>query len=295
MRSPYPRLHSGEIAAPQTELRVWHTEMAHDHHASTKANGKISPLSRAKGVLPRNRVGLLLALAISIVAIIICIRLIIPSLVSTLTDSLPGGWIRASAEQVLGEMERNELLPSQTPMATQNALQERFASLNAAPVGNPPPYRLLFRRSNTAANGLLSLPGGEIIITDQFLQRVPDQSEQIALLCHELGHLHHRHALRNAIEKNLFWLASAALVGSSEGSIRALAKGMNDNDYHADHVLQADQYALAMLQANGIDKNILIDAIEHGQGPATATQIDSDPLSHRQYFKIRIEALKNFP
>ncbi|MDP5238523.1 M48 family metallopeptidase [Uliginosibacterium sp. 31-16] len=244
------------------------------------------------GWLHRNRINILLLLLACTAALTAGLRLMTPNLAEALADSLPGSWVRTSSEKVLAHLETGTLLASQRPLAEQDALRDRFAALNAAPEGAPP-YRLLFRRNLASDRMLLTLPGGEIIVTDQFMQTVPDPAEQLALLCHELGHLYYRHALRSAIEHNLFWLASAAFVGSSESSVRALVNGLEHADYGREHVLEADRYALSMLRTNGLPARLLQDAIEHGQGPAGPAQIQRDPLTHRQYFNERIRALQN--
>ncbi|MET7013010.1 M48 family metallopeptidase [Uliginosibacterium flavum] len=261
----------------------------------TPARPPLSPLSEvrstieADGWLARNRIRIVLSLLVCTAALSAGIHLMTPRLAETLANGLPGSWVRASSEQVLSNLESSVLMPSLRPLAEQDALRDQFAALNAAPQGAPP-YRLLFRRNQSAGNTLLTLPGGEIIVTDQLLESVPDQSERLALLCHELGHLYHRHALHNAIEHNLYWLASSALIGSSESSVRALARGLNQADYTREHVLEADRYALSMLDNNGISTQVLIEAIEHGQGPTNTT---SDPLAHHKYFNERILALQN--
>lgn len=244
------------------------------------------------GWLHRNRINILLLLLACTAALTAGLRLLTPSLAETLADSLPGSWVRTGSEKVLTHLEASTLLASQLPLAEQDALRDRFAALNAAPEGAPP-YRLLFRRNLNSDSMLLTLPGGEIIVTDQFLHAVPDPAEQLALLCHELGHLYYRHALRSAIEHNLLWLASAAFVGSSESSVRALVNGLEHADYAREHVLEADRYALSMLRANGLPAHLLQDAIEHGQGPADPAQTQHDPFTHRQYFSERIHALQN--
>lgn len=246
-----------------------------------------------QGWIHRNRVNILLVTLACAAALTASIHLMTPGLAETLADSLPGSWVRASSEQVLSTLENNLLSESRTSLAEQDALRDRFATMNPAPEGAPP-YRLLFRHSNTPGVMLMNLPGGEIIVTDQFLQTVPDQSEQLALLCHELGHLYYRHALRNAIEHNLYWLASAALMGSSESSIHALARGLQPADYTREHVLEADRYAVSMLRANGLSSRLMLDAIEHSQPPvSTSPSTTQAPLSHSQYFKDRIRTLQN--
>lgn len=240
---------------------------------------------------PRSRASTLLgALAFALI-LTAGIRLAPQHLVTPLANTLPASWIRASSEQVLSKLEAEDLSASLLPEAQQHALQDRFASLLAAPEGAPP-YRLLFRHSRSGQYSLLTLPGGEIIVTDQLLETVPDQREQLALLCHALGHLFHRHDLRNAVDAGFFRIAAAVLTGSSARSIKALDQGLQKGHFTLEAVLEADRYALSMLQANQLPPSLLVTAIEHAQSPAADPTRTADPLAHREHFTERLRALQ---
>jgi hypothetical protein len=242
--------------------------------------------------LRRNRINILLLLLAALAALSTSFHLMTPALAESLANGLPASWVRTSSEQMLNELDARVLLPATVSLSRQDDLRERFAALNPSPEGAPP-YRLLFRDSRWAGATLLSLPGGEIIVTDAFLRNVPDRDEQLALLCHELGHLYHHHALRNAIEHELPRLAWAAFIGSSDASIRALTGGLREADFNFQYVKEADRYAASMLQANHIPTSVLIRAIEHGQRPLESAG-NSDSASHRRYFAERINMLQNF-
>jgi Zn-dependent protease with chaperone function len=242
------------------------------------------------GWLYKNRINVALALLACGAVLATIIHLITPVLAKSLAEGIPASWIRTSSEKLLRDLDNTSLKPSATPLAEQAALQERFSALTAPPEGAPP-YVLVFRHSTRPGSTLMALPGGEIIVTDEFLRSIPDHNEQLALLCHELGHLYFRHALRSAIEGNLYLLASAAFIGSSENSINALSAGLHKSSYTLDYVLEADHYALSMLNANNLPPGLLSLAIRHGEAPLKTGQLDQDPLSHRNFFKDRMEAL----
>lgn len=245
---------------------------------------------RMGGWLRQYRINILLLALACLAVLSTFFHLLTPVLAESLANGLPASWIRTSSEQVLGDMDGTVLLPSTVPLARQDDLRERFAALSPAPEGAPP-YRLLFRNSRQPGTTLLSLPGGEIVVTDTFLRSVPDRDEQLALLCHELGHLYHHHALRSAIEHELPRLAWAAFIGSSDASIRALTIGLRQADFSLQHVLEADRYAASMLQANHMPVSLLVRAIEHGQRPQESIN-GTDAASHRRYLADRIRVLE---
>lgn len=268
-----------------------------NHSAKTPIERENSPDAKQRPYqvgkwLRQYRVNILLLALACLAALSTFFHLLTPVLAESFANGLPASWVRTSSEQVLAEMDSTVLSASTLPLPQQDDLREQFAALNPAPEGAPP-YRLLFRNSQQSGATLFSLPGGEIIVTDAFLRNVPARNEQLALLCHELGHLYHHHALRSAIEHELPNLAWAAFVGSSDASIRALTAGLRQTDFSLAHLLEADRYAVSMLQANHLPVSLLPQAIEHGQHPAEGMK-GTDTAAHQRYFADRIHMLQNF-
>lgn len=251
------------------------------------------PLQRPVSWLQRNRINILLVGLALIAALSASVQLMTPALAQTLSNYFPDAWVRSSSEQMLANLDARIFAPARTPLAEQKALQDRFAALSA-PAEGAPPYRLLFRHSLVSEKALLSLPGGEIIVSDQFLDTVTDPAEQIALLCHELGHLQYQDALRGAIEQNLYSMLFATAFNYREMGIRLLGKGMESAAYTHEDALSADRYARVMLQANRMNVQILREAIEHSQSlSASPAQTLKIPLARHPHFAERLSALQN--
>lgn len=228
-----------------------HAFSFHHHPARTTAGRPVAPASQRR----HSRISLLLVIVACLAALSASVSLMTPALARSLADSLPASWIRLSAEAVLDRLEHEALSPSLTPEATRQQLREQFATLTA-PASGAPPYRLIFRASSNPDVLLLTLPSGDIVVTDSFFQRIDDADVRLALLCHELGHLHHRHALRNAVEHNLVWLGSAAFVGNAESSVRALTHGLLATRYNDAQTEEAHNFARNILRANGLNPAI---------------------------------------
>lgn len=234
---------------------------------------------------------LLLLVAVS-AALSICLHVLTPMLATSLAEGLPASWVRTSSERILAGLDQSVLVPSTISPGEQEALRQQFAELKPAPKGTPP-YRLLFRGSYLANAPVFSLPGGEIIVTDAFMAGVTDQNERLAMLCHELGHLYHRHALRGAIELQLPRLAWAAFLGSSSASIDALSAGLQQLQPSRAHILEADRYAASMLRANQLPNSVLAQAIEHEHrlGKLAGSTASGE---HGHFFNERLNMLQNF-
>lgn len=213
-----------------------------------------------KAWLQHKYIRTLLALLVCSLTLTLGMHMLAPVLTRSLANNLPSNWVRSSSEQVLTALDARQLQPSLEDSARQVALQSRFAGLTA-PAEGAPPYRLLFRRTRAPSPLLFALPSGDIVVSDQLFKTVPDPDMQLALLCQELGHLQYQHALREAVRHKLFWLASAALAGSAESSIKALSEGLLRANYHLAHLNEADRYAQAMLSANGFPPSLLQTSI----------------------------------
>lgn len=238
----------------------------------------------------RNRRNILIILISSILVLGLVLRLLAPALSSSLADNLPSNWTRSSSEHVLAVFDSGPLQVSLVPEDAHARLRSRFAGLTA-PGEGAPPYRLIFRHSNTSAPLLFSLPSGDIVVTDRFFSSIQNADQQIALLCQELGHLQHQHSLRVAVHHNLIWLASAAFVGSTDRSIGALNDGLLHSDYALNQLSAADRYAQTILQANGFPHGLLASTIaQHGENTAPGRLLS--PEGQPAYREERLHALQ---
>ncbi|KAF7600010.1 MAG: hypothetical protein CGU29_03485 [Candidatus Dactylopiibacterium carminicum] len=209
---------------------------------------------------PRTRLGLLLIFIACLGALCLGASLAAPTLARNLADSLPASWIRQSSEDLLKRLDGRHLAPSLASDAEQQMLRAQFSTLTA-PASGAPPYRLVFRRSGHPEVLLFTLPSGDIVITDRFFERVQDPGVRLALLCHELGHLQQRHALRNAVEYNLVWLAGAALFGNADSAVRALTHGLAAVRYSPEQIQEATVYARTILRANDMAASLHAQAM----------------------------------
>ncbi|MDO6387098.1 hypothetical protein [Uliginosibacterium sp. 31-12] len=259
MRTSSTLLHRGSVGTVLEHSRAKGSDWQHLAPGSGETRTRPSLLKRLQA---------LLLLMSGLLALGLGLHLLSPMLARSLAANLPTNWIHGSSERVLARLDGSLLRPSQSDAARQTDLRKRFANLNA-PTTGAPPYRLVFRQGGSASPLLFSLPSGDIVVTDAFFTHEPDPVTQLALLCQQLGHLHHQHALHNAIELKLLRLATAALAGSAEHSIGALTEGLQRVEYTLPQLQEADRYAAAMLAANRIAPGVLQGLLsEHGENGA---------------------------
>jgi Zn-dependent protease with chaperone function len=120
---------------------------------------------------------------------------------------------------------------------------EQYPKLNA---------QIIFRAANMA--NAFSLPNGDIVFTDKFIELADNDDELIAVFFHELGHLQHRHLTRRAIQGSLVSVVIFFMTGDLDtaDAVIGLPTLLADMAYSRDFEREADAFALQALQDNHI-------------------------------------------
>lgn len=184
----------------------------------------------------------------------------LPLAAEAVTKALPEGTERAIGRGTLDLLDQRLLAPSALPLERRAAIAERFKAL-APPRQGAPAYEILFRKSRIGPNAF-ALPSGQIVLTDEIVRLVNDDDAVTAILAHELGHLHERHLLRRIVQSSVVGAAAAVLFGDISSVVAGVPVLMLDMKYSRDAELEADDYAIAMLKANGIPASSLALAFE---------------------------------
>jgi Zn-dependent protease with chaperone function len=197
------------------------------------------------------------------------------------------GRIPVSAEAVLGEealngMDRYFMQPSKLPAARQEALRAGFGRMAGG--GD---YRLEFRASPAIGANAFALPSGIIVITDEMVTLARTDGELLGVLAHELGHVRHRHVMRQLLTGSATALVIAAVTGdiTSATSLAASAPAvLVHTKYSRDHEREADLFAVELMGRSGIDPRhfaAILGRLEGKSrtGPGIPTFLSSHPAS----------------
>lgn len=125
------------------------------------------------------------------------------------------------------------------------------------------PYRLEFRASRIGANAF-AVPGGIVVMTDELVELAGSDAELMAVLAHEVGHLHGRHSLRILLQNSVSALFIAGLTGDIS-NITALSATvptvLMQAKYSRDFEREADDFAFDYLQLRGAPTDALSDLL----------------------------------
>lgn len=230
--------------------------------------------------------GALLATVATIVALWLSYQYLLPLAAKGIAYALPQSVERQLGQGVLDMLDRHVFAPSQLDGARQQALRAQFARL-ATPGDSTPAHRIVFRKSKIGPNAF-ALPSGDIVLTDEMIQLLPDDQAIMGVLAHELGHLQQRHLTRRIIQTSAVGAGAALLFGDVSTVVATLPPLLLDLKYSRDVERDADDYAIAMLRQNGIPLEhlaqvfVALGKLDHG-----TPYLSSHPASTERIERIR--------
>jgi Zn-dependent protease with chaperone function len=184
----------------------------------------------------------------------------IPAGARAVASALPQGVERSIGIGALELLDKRFFKPSALPATRQRELAERFAKMRP-PQDGAPAYRLLFRASRIGPNAL-ALPSGDVIMTDEMVKLAGDDEAVIAVLAHELGHLHERHLMQRLIQSSAIAAMSTLMFGDVSALLANVPTALLDARYSRQVESDADQYAVQMLRTNGISQDAMARVFE---------------------------------
>ncbi len=203
----------------------------------------------------------------------------IPLMATAIVMLIPLGIDARMGEQTLVVMDRVLLAPSQLELARQKSLADRWERYCAKV--QCPAHQLLFRHGKEMGANAFALPGGAMVLTDELVKLAQQDEEIVAVLAHELGHVHGRHGVRMVVQS----MGAAALllaVTGDFGNVTDLASALPalllQTGYSRNMEREADAYAINSLQAACVEPKHLAVMLAKLDANASETGwLDSHP------------------
>jgi Zn-dependent protease with chaperone function len=231
--------------------------------------------------------GALIACAITVAVLLTGYLYGLPVIARFAAKLLPPAAERAIGRETLHFLDSRMLAPSKLPEEQRKAIIARFASLTA-PHPAAPRYDIVFRKSRIGPNAF-ALPSGQIVLTDDIVALIGDGDGLMGILAHELGHLHEHHLTRQIIQTSAVGAVTAVLFGDVSSLVAGIPTMMLYMKYSRDAEREADDYAVAMLKANGISPMALASAFKKlgQQTDQSSSYLSSHPSSEERIERIR--------
>ena len=143
--------------------------------------------------------------------------------------------------------------PSKLSDERQTQLREKFQKLvdsSGIAISD-----ILFREGDVFGANALALPSGIIIFTDEIVKMAADDRELQAVFAHELAHVKYRHTMQYVLQNSVTGLLVVLLtgdIGTASTLAAAIPTLLVQSKFSRDFEAEADDYAIALLQQQGI-------------------------------------------
>lgn len=249
---------------------------------------------RALHYLENHLAWVLVALVLTVVAGWGFLQFGVPMLAETVAKATPPSIETKLGEQVLQGLDHKfgYFSPSKTAPARQLAITSSLKSL-CVQVGDCPSYRLTFRDGGVIGANAFALPGGVMVVTDGLVTLSKNDTEIVAVLAHELGHVQQRHAFRQSIQGVLSGLIIAAITGDVSSVASGLPAVLMQMQYSREHELEADRFALAALQKACLPPRAFADILQRLENQHLASSISDSKSTPKGTQNKPVQTRKN--
>lgn len=203
----------------------------------------------------------------------------VPKLAETVAKATPPSVEAQLGEQVLKGLDHQlgYFSPSEIDASHKMAITTALSNL-CHKVKNCPEYRMEFRNGGIIGANAFALPGGIMVVTDELVKLSKNNTEIVAVLAHELGHVQQRHAFRQSLQGVLAGLIMAAITGDVSSVASGLPAVLMQMRYSREHELEADRFALNALQTACLSTHAFADILQRLEAQAfiAANDINAD-------------------
>ena len=212
----------------------------------------------------------------------------LPWLAGKIAPLIPAAVTKTLSDTAMAQLEQRALSPSRLTPERQHEISER--ARRSFSNASSPFWRLHFRSSSQFGPNALALPGGDIILLDSLvaLTKTPEQID--AVIAHELGHLAHRHAMRQLIQHTTVSIVLAVWLGDVSAAAVSLASQLALSDYSRDAEREADAFAAhQLLRCCGSSEPLVevLQVIERRTPGAANALFGSHPDTSKRIAAIR--------
>jgi len=247
-------------------------------HDATGRRGHLSWVAFLEGNFKR-----VLAL-LSTTAVVVALGMVfgVPWLANAVAMGLPDALAHDIGKGTFKLLDESMFSATELDEVSQQRLRDGFGQM--AEMHPELPLQLHFRKMGVP--NAFALPDGTVVVTDELVALAEGNDDQVyAVLAHEIGHVHHRHGLRMALESASVALLISTYVGDASQAAAvttALPTVLMNSSYSRSHETEADTFAMAYLRKQHKDLNDFADIMEKLQ-TALGNEGDDDEVPAAAY------------
>jgi Zn-dependent protease with chaperone function len=256
---------------------------------SAQANVALARSPHAESVvakLARNRSTVLAALVMFVLVVALGYRYALPWTAQQIAHALPPKALDLIADSALDVLPSMGFVPSKLPAARQQKLVDGFSKL-APHDGTTRARRILFRANPEMGANAVALPDGTIVVTDELVALAQNDDQIYAVLCHELGHVAHRHGAQLVVEGAIIAGFLSLYLGDFSTVAAGAATTLATAHYSRQSEREADDYAIAMLKHNGRSPRVfsaMLNRMDHAYRAEKKKNADAKKRNIGDYF-----------
>jgi Zn-dependent protease with chaperone function len=202
-------------------------------------------------------IAMLLVLVVGVVTYVF----VLPVMARSAADRLPASALDTISDEMRRVFDRTVFEPTKLSQDRTTAIMASVYRLDFD-MALKERIRLEFRHADSLGANAMALPSGAIFVTDQLVALTPDDEVIAAVIAHEIGHVSHRHGLRQIIQSTAVGVFVTWFIGDLSALGAAAPSALLEAKYSRDLEREADAYAVAVLRASGIDPGRLAQALE---------------------------------
>ncbi len=183
----------------------------------------------------------------------------LPAMARQAAHAVPVEMEAQMGRQALEALDHQLLKPTRLMEVERERARAAFARV-AADLGAGGDVRLELRSAEGLGANAFALPSGIVVLTDDMVELAGADEELMAVIAHELGHVHHRHIMRSILQNSVAALLVATLLGdvtSVTGLAASIPTFLVEQRYSREFEYEADAFALAWLRTAGMDPDRL--------------------------------------
>lgn len=204
----------------------------------------------------------LIAFTLAVVLLTVAIfRYAVPVMVEVAVWVTPPFVPEMIGSGALSSLDGTLLAPSKLGDDEKAKLSAEFQKLAAVSEGGAGAYKLEFRDGGPIGPNAFALPNGSLIVTDDLIKLAGgDDVMVLGVLGHEIGHVEHKHTLRQIYRMagvTALILLVAGDVGSGVQDILTQGSAILALSYSRDAEAEADRRSVELMRAAGYDPTAL--------------------------------------
>ncbi|WP_018234756.1 M48 family metalloprotease [Ensifer sp. BR816] len=184
-------------------------------------------------------------------------RYALPALVEVAVAVTPPIVPQIMSASTLETMDRTLLGETKLDEAQRGKIVDGFRRIAALSAAGEAAYTLNFREGGPIGPNAFALPDGTLILTDELVKLAGDDSEMIVgVLAHEIGHVEHKHSLRQiyrAAGVAALIMLIAGDIGSGAEDVLVEGGGLLALSYSRTAEAEADRHSVELMMKAGLD------------------------------------------